>query len=75
MSTFRGAVEAFLLSTEGAALPLHHAAFLLDVADTMQGEDDDAVTSRCRWIAATLAAHDSNTGLPATSPPVPMAAS
>jgi hypothetical protein len=70
MSISRGAVEAFLLSPEGAALPLNYAAFLLDVADTMVGDTAAAVTSRCRWIVASLESHDAQAGLPATSPMV-----
>jgi hypothetical protein len=70
MSPQRGAVEAFLSSVDGASIPLTHAAFLLDVADTMD-PDPVAVTSRCRWIVASLASHDAQIGLPATSPMQP----
>lgn len=60
-------VEAFLHSTAGAAIPLNHAAFLLDAADAMIDPDPAAIENRVQWLVEVLASHDTGTGLPATS--------
>jgi hypothetical protein len=67
MSQARGMVEAFLSSTEGAALPLPHAAFLISVADAIVDTDPARIYSRIQWVLSVLASHDGGTGIPATS--------